>query len=71
MEHDELEEFINNELDMRYSITPHWHRRANYIVGDKVRFDGAIYRCKKSHISNLRWNPASEKALWEQLSEEG
>jgi len=71
MEHDELEEFVNNELDMRYNITPHWHRRANYIVGDKVRFDGAVYRCKKSHISNLKWNPASAKALWEQLSEEG
>ena len=71
MEHDELEEFISNELDTRYNITPHWHRRANYIVGDKVRFDGAVYRCKKSHISNLKWNPASAKALWEQLSEEG
>jgi hypothetical protein len=71
MEHDELEEFMNNELDMGHNIIPQWHRRANYIVGDKVRFDGAVYRCKKSHISNLRWNPASAKALWEQLSEEG
>ena len=73
MEHDELESYVSNELDARYSGhgIPNWHENANYVVGDRVRFDGAVYRCKKSHISNLRWNPASAKALWEQLSEEG
>ena len=65
MEHD--------ELDARYSChgIPNWHENANYVVGDKVRFNGALYRCKESHISNMNWNPASAKALWEQLSEEG
>lgn len=65
MEHDELQKFINKELDMGYYITPHWHRRANYIVGDLVRFNGEVYRCKQPHISIEDWNPTVAQALWE------
>ena len=66
MEHDELEEYISDGIDSRYSNTgvPNWHENANYLVGDLVKFDGAIYRCKQSHISIQDRIPTATQALW-------
>lgn len=72
MEHDELEEYISDEIDLRYSNTgiPKWHENANYLVGDRVIFNGAIYRCKQSHISIHDWIPTATQALWEKTMTE-
>lgn len=43
---------------------PNWHENANYLVGDLVKFNGAIYRCKQSHISIQDWIPTATQALW-------
>ena len=66
MEHDELESYVSDEIDARYSMTgiPQWHENANYLVGDLVKFNGAIYRCKQSHISIQDWIPTATQALW-------
>ena len=68
MEHDELESYVSDEIDRRYSHTgiPAWHENANYVVGDRVTFNGAIYRCRQSHISIQDWIPTAAKALWEE-----
>lgn len=67
MEHDELESYVSNELDAQYSTTgiPNWHENANYVVGDLVRFNGEVYRCKQPHISIEDWIPTAAQALWE------
>lgn len=69
MEHDELEQFVPGEMDLRHSRTgmPNWHENANYVVGDKVKFSGAIYRCKQSHISIQDWIPTAAQALWKKV----
>lgn len=69
MEHDELEEYISDGIDSRYSNTgiQNWHENANYVVGDRVRFNGTIYRCKQSHISIHDWIPTATQALWEKI----
>lgn len=66
MEHDELEEYISDGIDSRYSVTkiPNWHENANYVVGDLVRFNGEVYRCKQPHISIEDWIPTAAQALW-------
>ena len=69
LEHDELEEYISDGIDSRYSNTgvPNWHENANYLVGDRVRFNGAEYRCRQSHISIQDWIPTAAQALWEKV----
>ena len=66
MYHDELESYISDEIDSRYSVTgiPNWHENANYLVGDKVKFKGVLYRCRQSHISIQDWIPTAAQALW-------
>lgn len=46
---------------------PQWHENANYVVGDKVKFNGAEYRCRQSHISIQDWIPTAAQALWEKV----
>ena len=72
MEHDELESYISDELDARYSYNkiPSWNENANYVVGDLVKFYGAIYRCKQSHISIQDWIPTATQALWVKIMTE-
>lgn len=67
MEHDEMESYVSDEIDRRYFKTgiPAWHENANYIVGDRVTFNGAEYRCRQSHISIQDWIPTAAQALWE------
>lgn len=69
MEHDELEEYISDGIDSRYSNTgiPNWHENANYLVGDLARFNGEVYRCKQPHISIEDWIPTAAQALWEKI----
>ena len=66
LEHDELESYVSDELDARYSTTgiPNWHENANYVVGDLVRFNGEVYRCKQPHISIENKIPTATQTLW-------
>lgn len=37
---------------------------ADYQAGNRVRFDGALYRCLLAHSSQAAWSPAASPSLW-------
>ncbi len=46
-------------------LFPVWNGNgADYRSGDRVRFDGALYRCLQDHGSQPNWSPAEAPSLW-------
>ena len=42
-----------------------------YEKGQRVRYDGELYRCEQSHTSQADWTPDAVKALWTVVAEPG
>lgn len=45
-------------------LYPNWNVPADYVVGDRVRYDNVLYKCLISHTSQADWNPADAVSLW-------
>ena len=52
-------------------LFPLWKVGATYVVGDRVRYDGQLYRCEQSHTSQVGWEPPATQALWTAVAEPG
>lgn len=46
------------------SLFPLWGTNKFYNVGDRARFDNALYRCLQSHTSLENWTPTAAPSLW-------
>lgn len=46
---------------------PAWNVPADYVVGDRVRYNGLLYKCLQSHTSQSTWTPADAPSLWAQV----
>lgn len=45
-------------------LFPRWADPVSYIVGNRVSDAGKLYKCRKAHTSQERWNPAATPDLW-------
>lgn len=45
-------------------LFPAWAYPVSYIVGNRVSDVGKLYKCRKAHTSQERWNPAATPDLW-------
>ena len=46
-------------------IFPMWDaNKESYAVGDRVRFDGELYKCLQEHVPQEGWNPVDAPSLW-------
>ena len=52
------------------SLYPFWSTDIGYSVGDRVQYDGLLYRCVQAHTSQSDWIPPSVPALWVRTSTE-
>lgn len=41
-----------------------WEVGAKYVVGDRRRHDGKVYKCLQAHTSQVDWEPPTVPALW-------
>lgn len=46
---------------------PAWNVPADYVVGDRVRYNGLLYKCLQSHTSQSTWTPTDAPSLWAQV----
>lgn len=46
---------------------PTWNVPADYVVGDRVRYNGLLYKCLQSHTSQSAWTPTDAPSLWAQV----
>ena len=52
-------------------VFPSWHAGTDYITGERVRFEGQLYRCVQTHTSHSVWTPSDTPALWTPVAEPG
>lgn len=45
-------------------LFPAWHPNEPYIVDQRVRFEGILYRCLQAHTSQDDWTPTAAVSLW-------
>lgn len=75
MTREQLSAFINaikglrSRIDDETALTapaffPAWHEDAEYTVGERVLYDGVLYKCLQSHTSQEQWTPTNAASLW-------
>lgn len=47
---------------------PMWSTGAAYAVGDRVQYNGTLYKCIQAHTSQSNWMPSATPALWKVVS---
>lgn len=47
-----------------------WQVSVSYVVGDRRKYDGLLYRCVQAHTSQIGWEPPNVPALWARTSTE-
>lgn len=52
------------------SLYPFWGTDVDYALGDRIQYDGLLYRCVQAHTSQSDWIPPSVPALWVRTSTE-
>ena len=46
-------------------LFPKWDQYSKaYAVGDRVRYDGLLYKCLQAHTSQETWTPTDAVSLW-------
>lgn len=54
----------DGEAATAVELFPKWVYPVSYIVGNRVSDSGKLYKCRKAHTSQERWNPAATPDLW-------
>lgn len=44
-----------------------WNQTKQYQVGDRVRYDGVLYKCLQSHTAQNDWAPDAAVSLWAKI----
>ena len=45
-------------------LFPNWKANELYNIGDRVRYEGVLYRCLSMHLSQSDWIPSTSISLW-------
>ena len=45
-------------------LYPVWADDVSYVAGDRVRYDGVLYKCLQAHTSQPDWTPDAAPSLW-------
>ena len=46
------------------TLFPVWSAADAYGAGDRVRYDGVLYRCLTAHTAQETWTPTDAPSLW-------
>lgn len=60
----------DEEAETVTALFPDWETDKAYAVGDRVKYDGLLYRCVQAHTSQADWTPDAVPALWVRTSTE-
>lgn len=60
----------DEEAETVTALFPDWEDGKAYAVGDRVKYDGLLYRCVQAHTSQADWTPDITPALWVRTSTE-
>lgn len=46
------------------NLFPNWEVASVYVVDDRVRYEGTLYKCLQAHTSQAAWTPVAAASLW-------
>ena len=49
-------------------LFPAWAVGKEYVVSDRVRYNGKLYKCAQAHTAQADWTPDAVPALWVAVS---
>ena len=49
------------------ALYPAWSAQDTYDAGERVRFDGTLYKCVQPHAAQPDWTPTAAPSLWEKV----
>lgn len=52
-------------------LFPVWMSETSYTLGERIRYDGKLYKCVQAHTSQAGWEPPNVPALWTEVAEPG
>lgn len=52
-------------------LFPAWAVDTAYTLGERIRYDGQLYKCVQAHTSQTGWEPPNVPALWTAVAEPG
>lgn len=52
-------------------LFPAWKAGTAYTIGDRIRYDGKLYRCEQTHRAQADWRPDITPNLWTEVAEPG
>lgn len=52
-------------------LFPHWNDSADYVTGDRVAYNGLLYKCLQDHTSQPSWTPDASPSLWVRVDDPG
>ena len=52
-------------------LFPMWKVNHEYAVGDRVQYEGKLYKCLQAHTSQADWVPTTAYSLWAAVEEPG
>lgn len=45
-------------------LFPMWNAEKEYATGDRVQYDGTLYKCLTAHTAQGMWTPVDAPSLW-------
>ena len=45
-------------------LFPNWNIGNDYVIGDRVRYEGVLYKCLQAHTAQDNWSPVNAVSLW-------
>lgn len=69
-----LIERLSVELDDTEALNgielfPMWKADGAYTTGDRVQYDGKLYKCLQSHTAQADWTPDTAVSLWVEVAD--
>ena len=56
---------MDDEEAVEYAdLFPAWNESGVFAAGDRVRYDGTLYRCLTAHTAQTDWTPEAAASLW-------
>ena len=52
-------------------LFPRWSDSAEYVTGDRVSYEGILYKCLQNHTSQPSWTPDASPSLWVRVDDPG
>lgn len=50
-------------------LFPMWKVEHEYAVGDRVQYEGKLYKCLQAHTSQADWIPTEAVSLWVEVAD--